>query len=85
MAKFGVINGGAATPPDEPVSVVVLELEGLLAAAKAGTLRGIAYATCYKDGEQGTGWAHDMGYLHIMGTSVMMLNFRYAEALFEDD
>lgn len=69
--------------PTEPVPDVVETLERLLAEAKAGHIRGIAYAVATTLAGEGTGTGWDMagGQKHVMAAAVMMLHHRFAEAL----
>lgn len=79
MAEIKTIHGGRL--PGEPSKSVIEDLERLLAAAKAGTLIGFAYAGTHQDGSQVTGWAGEAGTRHPIGTAIMMLSHRYAERL----
>jgi hypothetical protein len=81
MAEVISLRGEAL--PGEPDSGIVEELERLLVDAKAGKLRGIAYATCLDTGGQGTGWSGVAGSRHPLGTAIMMLHHRYARGLLE--
>lgn len=67
----------------EPVADLVATLEFLLAEAKSGNLRAIAYATVRgaKCDETGTGWSGGHGTRMPLAGSVLMLHDRYAEAL----
>jgi hypothetical protein len=53
-AKVFALRG--ATPPGEPVGCVVELLEGLLAQARSGELRALAYAAVRRDGTVASGW-----------------------------
>src|SRR5687767_11212926 len=79
MAEVLTIHGG--TKPGEPVLEVVAALTRLLADAKAGTLRGFAYATVSGASPQeppttGAGWAGD-ACRHPLSSAIMMLQWRY--------
>lgn len=67
--------------PDKPYEGVVATLERLLADAKSGNLRAIAYAVVRAQGVQATGWDGAAGTRHPMSGAIMILHHRYAEAL----
>jgi hypothetical protein len=67
--------------PDEPYAGVVETLERLLADAKSGNLRAIAYAVVRTQNVQATGWDGAAGTRHPMSGAIMILAHRYAEAL----
>ncbi len=77
VARFPVVTG------TEPCDDLIATLEFLLAEAKSGNLRAIAYATVRgaKCDETGTGWDGGHGTRMPLAGSVMMLGDRYAEAL----
>lgn len=70
-------------PPNDPNPDLVETLEGLLARAKSGDLRGFAYATFSVGGGTGTGWDGSDGARHPIAAAIMMLHHRYAAALME--
>jgi hypothetical protein len=76
-----VISLAPGNVPGEPDPDIIAVLESLLERARQGHLTGLAYATVALDGAQGTGWSGVAGTRHPLGTAVMMLNHRYAEAL----
>ena len=76
-----VISLAPGNIPGEPASEIIATLEGLLERAKQGQLTGLAYATVSLDGSQGTGWDGVAGTRHPLGTAIMVLNHRYADAL----
>jgi hypothetical protein len=65
----------------EPYAPLVTMLERMLADARAGTLRGVAYAA-WRDDEAGlsTGWIGAAGSRFPLGHGVAMLAFRFAQA-----
>jgi hypothetical protein len=75
VAIHGVTLDGEADPG------VVEELERLLDLARSGELRGFAYATAQAQDVSGTGWAGANGSRHMLSSAIMMLSYRYAEAL----
>ena len=68
--------------PGHPVPDVVADLERLLADAKSGRLRAIAYATVAPP-LKGTGWSGDNGTSDAVAAAITMLAHRYAEGLLE--
>ena len=72
-------------PPGEPNPDMVETLEGLLADAKSGVLRGIAYATVREGDITGTGWDGSDGSKHWLSSAIMMMHHRYSASLLEGD
>lgn len=72
-------------PPGEVNPDLVADLERLLEDAKAGQLRGIAYATTLTTGAAATGWCGSDGARHPLAGAIMMLHHRYGAALLEDE
>lgn len=68
-------------PPGEANPEMVEALEDLLSRAKSGELRGFAYATVSGGDFHGSGWEGSDGSRHPLSSAIMMLQFRYAEAL----
>jgi hypothetical protein len=77
VALKGVILPGEAN--DE----LVLVLEKLLAQARSGHLRGLAYATHFDSGATGTGWVESDDSLHPVAAAIMTLNHRYGAMMTE--
>ncbi len=84
-----VVGLRGAVPPGEPVQCVVEMLEDLLARARTGDLRAIAWANVRRDGTAGTGWAKPEGggagaavsiETHGLGSAILTLGWRYAAA-----
>lgn len=71
------------TLPGEPFGDLVTDLERLLADAKSGELRALAYAAIRKNEEIGTGWTGDHGTRNPLGLGILLLHHRYAEAVIE--
>lgn len=89
MSEEGkVVALRGATIIHEPVPNVVEALEGLLARAKDGSLRAIAYAVVRVDGTVGTGWEKPDNGAHIantiethgLGNAILTLASRYGSA-----
>jgi len=72
-------------PPGEANPDLVATLESLLARAKSGELRGLAYATFATGNVTGTGWEGSDGSRHPISSAIMMLHHRYAAALMEPE
>ena len=86
MAENVVALPGFAVPrpENEPDQEIVSQLEDLLAAAKSGSLVGIAYATVSCNPTRvGSAW-HSGIYRHDLAAAVMMLSHRLSYALAED-
>lgn len=69
--------------PGDPDAEVVAILEDLLACAKSGELRAVAYATVSEGSNTGTGWEGAGGTKHALAFSIMMLSHRYPAAVLE--
>lgn len=80
-AMSNVVAFKNSVPPGEPHPDLVETLEGLLARAKGGDLRGLAYCTVALDGAIGTGWDGADGTRHPLSSAILILQHRYAEAL----
>lgn len=72
-------------PAGEPNPDIVETLEQLLADAKSGDLRAIAYATCRIGNVTGTGWEGSDGTRNPIAAAIMILGHRYAEALMDPE
>lgn len=83
MAEIKSIHGGRK--PMEPSQPIIDQLEILMEEARSGVLIGFAYAVVREDGTQRTGWDGESGTRHSLGTALMMLNYRYIEALLHKD
>lgn len=82
MAEVVTLRGEAVRA--EPDADLVEHLEALLARARAGDLRAVAYATVDDAGTAGSGWSGVFGTRHPLGSAVLMLSHRYAAALLPD-
>lgn len=78
-----VVSFKECLPPGEPNKELIETLEKFLKEARAGDLRGCAFAYHYVDGTKGTGWDGADGSREPLATTIMMLNARYAQALLE--
>ena len=67
----------------DPCPEIVETLERLLAEAKSGDLRGIAYAACKIGDVTATGWDGADGARHPLSTAIAVLSSRYSRALYE--
>lgn len=64
--------------PGKPNEDIVADLEMLLASAKNGELRGIAYATVREGNCLGTGWVGSDGTRNAIAMCIMLLHHRFA-------
>lgn len=78
-----VVKLDGVTLDYEPDPHIIAELERLLARAKDGDLRAIAYATCNANGSTGSGWEGVAGTRLPLGAAVAMLQHRYTSKLME--
>lgn len=79
-----VFSIGGATPPGQPVEDIVELLERLLEEAKAGDIRGIAYAISLNNGCKATGWEEADGSRDPLCTAIGILQHRYLAGLLDD-
>ena len=77
-------KGGTPIAPDAPSQDVIEVLETLLERAKAGRIRGIAYAYAETD-NVGNGWAGAPGAYHPMSTAIFGLQTRWGLLTIEDE
>lgn len=90
-----VVGLRGETPTGQPVADVVQLLEELLERARAGELRGIAYATVERDGAVCHGWTRagrDGGgargvapELHGLASGILVLALRYARVMHPEE
>ncbi|WWT39898.1 hypothetical protein [Microcystis phage Mwe-JY08] len=78
-------GGLGAVDPRKPYADLVAEIEHLLARAKSGELRALAYASVDAYGNTGSGWEGEPGTLIPLAASVLLLQHRYAHAALQDD
>lgn len=81
IVPFKVVSNDCETVPD-----IVEALEKLLAAAKAGRLQQLAYATVHKDGSFNTWWhgerTGDMDF--ALGMGIVRLAWRFQNEAFSE-
>ena len=78
-AAIHTLHGNTA--PGEPVADVVADLEMLLAQAKTGNIRAVAYSAVKAGGSASTGWAGDGGTIHDLGAGIGYLFHRFFSAM----
>lgn len=78
MAEIIDVFGGPS--PDQPVEDLVLIAEDLLAKAKSGKLRGIAYAAAYEQVGESVVY-YSPGKLHALGGFVLALSHQMANEI----
>ena len=76
-----IIKLGANVLPGEPDTDLIETLERLLEDAKSGNIRALAYATVCESEVLGSGWTGVAGTRYHLGSSVLMLQSRYASSL----
>lgn len=76
-----VVKFGQTVLPGEANDDLVETLEGLLAQAKSGELRALAYCTVRQNNVISTGWDGSDGTRYPLGSAVSILSVRYATAL----
>ena len=78
-----VVAFGEKTVPGEPVAEIVETLEMLLAQAKAGDIRALAYAIT-RASSVSTGWDGDAGPKYELAAAIMALQHRYTASFMHD-
>lgn len=76
---------GSAALPGDPDEALISELEGLLAAARAGELQGLAFCTALSSASIGTGWVGAAGTRYALGMGISILAARYPLAVAEQN
>lgn len=76
-----VVRFGKTVLPGEANDDLVATLEWLLADAKSGCLRGLAYATVRENNVIGSGWDGSDGTRYPLAAAISILSVRYPTAL----
>jgi hypothetical protein len=78
-----VLKFGKTVLPGEANDDLVETIEGLLAQAKSGELRALAYCTVRDNNVIGTGWDGSDGTRYPLGTAISILSVRYPTAVMD--